>query len=304
MGKLGLAAVTLALAAGNTAAAVDPDLLNLVMPDAKVLAGVRVDQSEASPFGKFLLAQVPDDPAAFQMFIAATGFDPRRDLREVLVAGDGEATSASRGLLLARGTFQPAQVLTTATALGATVSTYHGLDVLTSAAQGSPFSTAFLDASTAVTGNPDAVKAAIDRHFAGAVFSGPLAVQATDAGATNQVWFATTVPLTSLLGSIGNLSGMSAQNLLKTVSSVFGGVKFGSDTVTITLATATETDKDAEALAEVMRFLGNMMAQTAGAVVEQAGAMVHMTISLSEQQAEQSFTSRLPRPKKIAGAAR
>jgi len=51
-----LALVALTLTAVNALAAVDPGLLNLVMPDAKFLAGVRVDQSEASPFGQFLLA--------------------------------------------------------------------------------------------------------------------------------------------------------------------------------------------------------------------------------------------------------
>jgi hypothetical protein len=108
----------------------------------------------------------------------------------------------------------------------------------------------------------------------------------------------------SLLGKLGDLNGMSPQNLLKTVSSVSGGVKFGSDTVTITLTTASETEKDAQALAEVMKFLGNMMAQTASAVVDQAGALVHMTVSLSEQQAERSLKSRLPGPRRLADAGR
>ena len=299
-----LALVALTLTAVNALATVDPGLLNLVMPDAKFLAGVRVDQSEASPFGQFLLAQVPGDNAGFQMFIATTGFDPRRDLREVLVASDGQATGARRGLLLARGTFQPARILTAARTSAATVSSYRGIDVLTSPVQPSSFSAAFLDASTLIGGDPEAVRAAIDRHIAGTVFSSPLAIQAAEASATNHAWFVTTVPVASLLGKLGDLNGMSPQNLLKTVSSVSGGVMFGTDAVTITLTTASETEKDAHALAEVMKFLGNMMAQTASALVDQAGALVHMTVSLSEQQAERSLKSRLPGPRKLADAGR
>jgi hypothetical protein len=305
MTKLYSAGLALALVAANAMAAVDPDLLNLVMPDAKFLAGMRVDQTEASPFGQYVLAQVPGDNAGFQMFMAATGFDPRRDLREILIAGNGDTASFDKGLLVLRGTFQPSQILATAKTLGATISAYHGIDVLTSPEQARPFSAAFLDASTAVAGNPDAVNAAIDRHIAGIVFSGALSAQAMDAGATNHVWFATTASLSTLLNEhVAGLNGVSPQNLLKAVSSASGGLRFGSDAVTISLTTATNTDKDAQALAAVMKFLSGMTAQTGGALIEQAGAQVHVTMSLPEQQAEQLLNSQKPKPKNIAAVGR
>jgi len=70
--------------------------------------------------------------------------------------------------------------------------------------------------------------------------------------------------------------------------------------VTIALTTTADTDKDAQGVAEVMKFLSGMMAQTGGAMVEQNGVLVHMTMSLSEQQAEQWFSSQQAKPKKLA----
>ena len=46
------ATLTTVFAGVLPATAADPQLLNLVMPDAKVLAGVNVDQAKTSPFGQ------------------------------------------------------------------------------------------------------------------------------------------------------------------------------------------------------------------------------------------------------------
>jgi len=39
--------------------AADPQLLNLVMPDVKVMADINVEQAKTSPFGQFVLAAGP-----------------------------------------------------------------------------------------------------------------------------------------------------------------------------------------------------------------------------------------------------
>ena len=40
----------------STLSAADPSLVNLVMPDAKVLAGMDVERAKTSPFGQYVLA--------------------------------------------------------------------------------------------------------------------------------------------------------------------------------------------------------------------------------------------------------
>ena len=69
----------------STAMAADPSLLGLVMPGAKVVTGIEVSQSQASPFGQYVLSQM-DLGANFDKLATAIGFDPRRDLQEVIAA--------------------------------------------------------------------------------------------------------------------------------------------------------------------------------------------------------------------------
>ena len=49
----------LAAAITATLQAADPALLILVMPDATVLAGINVQKAKTTPFGQFLLTQLP-----------------------------------------------------------------------------------------------------------------------------------------------------------------------------------------------------------------------------------------------------
>ena len=71
------------------AKAADPQLLNLVMPDVKALAGVNVDQAKTSPFGQYVLSQMQSNNTDMQKLITLTGFDPTRDVSELLVATTG-----------------------------------------------------------------------------------------------------------------------------------------------------------------------------------------------------------------------
>src|SRR5689334_5863054 len=118
-----LAAAVFAGVLPATAAAVDQQLLSLVMPDAKVLAGANVEQARNSLFGQYVLTTLQPDDKGLQDFAALTGFDPRRDVREVLVASNGVPGSKT-GLALARGTFDPGRIAAAATAHGGSTDTY------------------------------------------------------------------------------------------------------------------------------------------------------------------------------------
>ena len=65
------------------------------MPDAKVLAGVNVAQAKSSPFGQYVLSQISANDPGLQQLASVTGFDPRQDLCEVLVASNGASTNPS-----------------------------------------------------------------------------------------------------------------------------------------------------------------------------------------------------------------
>ena len=92
-------AIALLLFSGLLPAA-DQQLMNLLMPDAKVVAGVNVDQAKNSPFGQFMLSRMQAGDGGLGKLTGATGFDPRRDLREILMGTVGQP--GQKGLVLAR----------------------------------------------------------------------------------------------------------------------------------------------------------------------------------------------------------
>jgi hypothetical protein len=300
-----LGAASFLIAAVTGTAGVDPTLLNLVMPDAKVLSGIQVDQSTASPFGQYVLSQMQGNDDDFQKFIAATGFDPRRDLREIVAASAGTGSAnGSNALILGRGVFQPARISAITSVSGGTVNQYRGFTLLTG--RNSQGSLAFLDSSTVAMGSVDAVKGAIDRRLAGSVFSGPLVRKANDASTLNHAWFVTATPLSEFLnGKLANpnLNNVTQNNLLQSVQEASGGINFGASTVTITADAVTSSSQNAQALVDVLKFLVSLV-QTNGATNPNAatlvnatnfsanGAIAHLTLSLPEQQAEQLFVPR------------
>src|SRR5579863_2434579 len=85
----------------GTAFAADSQLMNLVMPDAKILAGVNATSAVGSPLGQFILTKIGQIP---QAFITATGFNPLQDVSEILAATAADPSNPG-GLVLARGTF-------------------------------------------------------------------------------------------------------------------------------------------------------------------------------------------------------
>src|SRR5271157_2017402 len=107
----------------------DSVLLSMVMPDAKVIAGVNVDSAKKSPFGVFLLTQIQSNNTDLQELIKMTGFDPTRDVDEVLVATPSTVNGKTSGLVLARGTFDPT-LATLAATKGAGTEVYNGVTII------------------------------------------------------------------------------------------------------------------------------------------------------------------------------
>jgi len=250
---------------GAAAAAVDPALLSLVMPEARIVTGIQVDQSKASKFGQFVLARITDN-ADLQKFASESGFDPTRDLREIVVASSGlDGTSP---LVIGRGSFQKDRILAAAKTNGGTGSIYKGVEIVSSGSANSMSTIAFLDASTALIGDTASVKFAIDRRISGAGgMSADLNAKAREAGSVNDAWFVTSAPLGEFLsGKMGdaNIGGAMQGNLLEKVKQASGGVKFGATEVGLGFEAVTPTDKDATALADVLRFLASMIQSNQG----------------------------------------
>jgi hypothetical protein len=79
---------------------VDNVLARLVPADSTALFGARLEQLKTTSLYSKLVAQ--QKLSQLDSFAAETGFDPRRDVRDLLVASNGKPNA---GVLLARGTF-------------------------------------------------------------------------------------------------------------------------------------------------------------------------------------------------------
>jgi TonB family protein len=277
--------------------AADPELVSLAMPDTQVMAGVNVEQVRLSPLGQYLLAQAGQlSDNGLQRLIDTTGFDPRRDLREILVSLNKQPGSGS-GILLARGTFDVPRIVETARADGATIETYKGVSIIQESKQGS---LAFPDSTLAIAGDAPGVRAAIDRKTAPTSISSALAVEVNRMSTTEDAWFVSVAPLSQLQPQApgAERAGPGPFAIISKVQQASGGVKFGANVV-VSLQAVSQTDQDASALAAVLKsFAGASdlymsdhyvpaaaLLKSLSATAE--GPVTKISLSVPEQQIEQ-----------------
>jgi hypothetical protein len=285
------------LAVSFTAAALqaaDPALLNLVMPDAKVLAGINVQKAKTTEFGQFLLNQMPmGDP--LNSFIAATGFDPRQDLTEVLIASN--AATKSTGLVLARGTFNPEQIASAVARDGKHVSqTYNGAQLITANATGDHGAVAFLSGTIAVVGDLISVKSAIDRSGGNNAIDPGLAAKVATYAATD-AWSVSIAPIN--FDNDGNAAANPFSGALKSIQQASGSIMLTSP-VQITAEALADNDQDATSLSDVLKFVVMMVQgqNNPGAAsllnslnVTTDHSTINIQLSIPEDQLEQMIKS-------------
>lgn len=278
-------------------AAVDSTLLSMVPPDAKIISGIQVDQSKASKFGQYVLGQMTSDNIGMKQFIADTGFDPRRDLNEVVVATSG-ATDAPQFVVVGRGVFNPSRILAAAQTAGATVTSYNGIQLLSHADAKSDNAVGFIDAGTAVMGTTAAVKAAIDRRGASTKLDAATLNKVVALSTANDAWFLSTVPVTDFFaGKMGGTDMGQAMggNLFQSIKAASGGVKFTTNAITISGEAVTRSDQDASALADVIRFIAGLVAQSKdNSPQAQQAASLLSTLQLSTQSSTLKLSLSIP----------
>ncbi len=269
--KAQLLSATLLTAFSGVLSAADPILLNLVMPDAKVIAGVNVEQAKGTLFGQYVLNQIQTHDAEMQKLIAQTGFDPRRDVREVLVASDG-TPQGKTGLALARGNFDVAKITAAATAQkDVATESYGGVTILED-----PKATngiAFLDSTTVIAGDLASVKGAIDRRSNPRPLPAPVMVKINQWSTAQDAWGISVVPPSTLTPVHGVQQTNPMLAATQSVQQAYGGVKFGANVV-FTGEAVCDTAQNATALGDLVKF-GINLAQMQAAQNPQAAALIN-----------------------------
>ncbi len=278
-----------------TLSAADQQLVNMLMPDAKIVAGINVDSARNSPLGSFLLNQISTSDPGFQKFVEATGFNPRADLQEILVAttgnqaapaADGDAApgeikavtgshSGMHGLILARGTFNVDKISGLAKTDGhQNVITYNGATLLSDPKNMEATAIAFLGTNIAIAGDLAEVKAAIDRRNQANSLDTQVSTKVNSLSASQDAWAVSIVPFSSLgrgaaaasgapAGADGPFQNALAGDLFKKITETSGGIKFGTQIHLSTELVASD-EKNATALGDVVKFLAGMVSMNAG----------------------------------------
>src|SRR4051812_45773294 len=188
----------LAALAACSAFAADSSLLALLPPDAKVVSGMNVARSAASPLGQFVLQEMRKDNSDVNRMMTAMGFDPQRDLTEVLATSPDGAVHG-QGLVLARGTFDTGKMMAAARLSGATIINYK--DALVIAGKHNGWA-AFADNQTLVAGDQELVKAALDRRGTGSSLEPKVLAKVNEVSSKYDAWAVSVVPLTNLTGKL------------------------------------------------------------------------------------------------------
>jgi hypothetical protein len=239
------------LAFSATLYSADSQMLGLVMPDAKFLAGMYPDRLPVS-FQQFLLPMFPTAALAeFRVLLAAPALDASHDIHEVLMASADPTMPA--GLILARGMFNVSQIEDFLTAQGQTVADYNGVPLISDADGAQAI--AFPDGSLAIIGAPADITAAIDRATAATVPDKTLTSLVNELSTTKDAWwvsiFRPEVP--SDLKTLGQ----TALGALAKVQRGTIGVKYGG-TVQWTAEMLMDTPQDAGAMANIIRILSSL----------------------------------------------
>lgn len=239
-------------------AATDSNLLEMLPAGPNTIVGFNVQQVFASPFGQQLLSQMKaDEPQMRQLFDLA-GFDPRRDLQQVVLATYARAGIADRTLIVARGNFDIPRLRAQMLNNGPIVE-FLGVDLLNSAPNGG--SIAFLENGFALAGNATSIQEALTiRQSGGHHLNSALNRRMKQMGTQYDIWMFTDDPATTLSNRVDDsLIEVASRHtpLLRSVTQASGGIKFG-ETVTIAGETLMRSDKDAIAAADILRLIASL----------------------------------------------
>jgi hypothetical protein len=261
MNKFAMLCLLGAAISGTSFATVDNDLLSLAPAGTSAISSIDVKQARNSQFGQYLLGRMNPQNSDFQRFVQLTGFDPRVDLDTVLMI-QGSARVASSPpqnmLVLARGNFRTHQIAGALRAKGATVQTYHGVQIFTDPNNQQTSAFAFPHTGCAIMGDLLSVEQGIDNQANPAALDPTLQQLITNV-ASNDAWFVSLSPGPFLMPRGSKQQQLPAQaQAMQSIVQASGGIRFG-EIVQVSLNAVTRSAKDATSLVDVIRFMGSMV---------------------------------------------
>jgi len=302
-----IALLSSALLIPAAAPAADSSLLKLAPADTEALIGINIRQILASDFGKMVMAQMAGagNPQV-KAFSDMAGFDPARDLDEILIAAP--AKQNPNVLLLVRGKFDATKLAQLAAMGGMKGADYKGVQILAKPGQQGGFSAmAVMDPSLIVAGEEAGVRAFVDRHGEGAGPSATVAAKANEAWKANDIWMVVHAAPSAFAPQGANPG--AAGKVMESIEQASLGVRFGSDIV-IWVQAVTHTPEDASGLVSALQFFSSMAANQknnpqATAMLQRLkigseGNTAKISLTIPEAEAEAAIRDAMAEGKKAA----
>ncbi|MBI2686744.1 MAG: hypothetical protein HYX27_10545 [Acidobacteria bacterium] len=300
------------LLSASAALAADSALLNLVMPEARMVAGIDVERARDSFLGRKMLEQIDSGKdGEFAKFVAMTGFDPRRDLREIIFATPDTNTKNPPALIVVRGAFDTSKINGFLKVSGAAAAeNLGGIDFYTKADSKEDMGFAFLDSSLAVAGSKETVRAALKRRGgSGSAMTAATYSKVQSMSRGNDIWMVTSIPVAELSNALPGgkhaPQAMMGGDAFKAIEQAAMGIHFSANQMDLTAEAVSRTEKDATGIADVIRFLSTMVQMNrekpeVKALAEALDAMklttdartTRLTISLPTAEMEKMFDQR------------
>ena len=225
-------------------------------PGAQILAGVNVERVLQSEIGQRFLSQFKAANPSFGQ-LGAAGFDPSRELKEIVVAANA-ATIQQRGLAILYGNFSRARCEQTGRARNAVSRTVQGVKVFTMD-RNKDIALACPDDSLIFAGTTALVAAAIARRGSP---DPALLEQARQLRAAHDIWvLADGAGLSQFSNGLPDRrQGDMAAQMMRNLRRISGGISLG-DNIVLGIDLLAASAADATALAGALQMMSGIAAQ-------------------------------------------
>ena len=271
------------------AGAADPALLDLIMPDARLVVGVDIARIRSSPLDAGFSSGLQKANPEMGKLMQAAGFDPLRDLEEVLFASPGIGKNPP-ALVVARGTFDIAKLKAFAEAAGSKVTDFGGVALLSDPEKDSG-AFALMD-NIILAGNPDQVKAAIGRRGRGMILNTQMATRIAALAKRYDAWLVSIAPLATLAANLpadAAVDGVTNTETLRAIEQFSFGLSMNAD-LTMAADVVMSNTKTAGALADSLQMMMGVMQKSGSDQPALMSALKNVNFGLEENVVHLGFS--------------
>jgi hypothetical protein len=233
------------------ACAADSSLIGLAPADSNLLVGLNIEHIRQNPVGQLILSRLMQDDPRFKDFGKQAGFDPVRDVSQIVLTFPAKSEKTS-GVALVGGSFDSTRFAELAVDPGVVTEAYHGIQIVMRQTRQQPVAAAMPDPSLIVIGDPASVRAFLDERTKQDRPVSPLAAKAAEMSQASDVWLVSGASPAGFAEPNSNLASGSAAELLQSIQEMSAGLKVGTQPV-LSGRIVARSPKDAENLASALR---------------------------------------------------